>query len=121
MTLNNLINSYVENSLEVTRDMNEDIEHIQKFFDERQLEIPEAYGLPFANHIVMLIRRIRENDCIIMDSADEMPQHLIDQAEEMLEPLFIKYGAEKNESEIKLMAIYLALINENRKEIESNE
>ncbi len=120
MTLENLICGYVPDAEEKLKDMTDDINYIEKFLNERQLELPEAYGLPFANHVVMMVERIRNNECINMEStSDEIQPETVAVAEEMLQPLFQKYQIEKNESEIKLMAIYLTLMSENRKEIEN--
>jgi|GEM_PF-4069786 len=89
-----------------------DLEYIHKFLKEKSIIIPEEYKDVFSNHVNVLIRRLKENQCAELQDLsilDQISVSSFELSEEMLEPLFKKYSVKPNKAEQALMAIYIEM------------
>lgn len=93
------------------RDVLSDLYIIEDALKTSETVIPDAFKVQFYNHLIALIRRIQNNECVDIgaDALDSEISSRLPQAKEILDPLLAKYNVINSESEIKLMAIYLSL------------
>ncbi len=89
-----------------------DISGINSFLKDKKIVIPEENINTFWNHVIMLLERIQNKELINLE--EEVPKKEIDEnslnlANELLEPLFLKYQVTEKNSENILLALYFSL------------
>lgn len=92
-------------------EFHDDIEYIENYLEENKIVIPEEFYLPFSNHVIVLLSRIKNNECVVYEETEnsEITKEALDYAKKLLLPLFKKYHTEENKTEEMLLAIYLGI------------
>lgn len=92
-------------------EFHDDIDYIENFLEENQIIIPEEFHLTFSNHVIVLLQRIKNNECVIYEDSEnnEITQESLENAKKLLKPLFEKYQINESKTEEMLLAIYFGI------------
>lgn len=89
-----------------------DKEYIYNALKEMKIVINPQYLEVFDSHVIVLIERIKNNECVNYDDLSfmkEISSACLEISHKILDPLFRKYQIDVNETEIGLFAIYIKL------------
>ena len=93
----------------------DDKQYIYDSLRDKGITINPQYESVFSSHVDVLIKRLKNNECVHYEDRsflEQIPNECIEIAREILNPLFGKYNDEVNETEIGLFAIYIKLSTE---------
>lgn len=98
------------------QEIKDEVLDIVKKLQERGITFDGHYKVGFYSHMISMIKRLRDGEKVMeisQDALSEIDQYSIQAAEEVLIPLFTKYDATVDKSEVFLVSIHIQAAKNN--------